>query len=144
MNRFLLAATSLEPRLSTGDCHAFTTMIDTPQGDSPVLFTVYLEAALRDLRSRLPTRPPTDASLPLDAENADDTDFISSSRSFLDKIKRIAPACLAELSLTINAAKTECTSVSRHADCIWKNDTQTRVAQSSWPTSPSANCGQCG
>ena len=56
MIRFLLAATSLEPRLSTGDCHAFASTIGTPQCDSlsPVLFTVYLEAALRDLRPRLP------------------------------------------------------------------------------------------
>ena len=53
--RLLLA----EPRLSTGEFHAFATSIGTPQGDSlsPVLFTVYLEAALRDFRSRLPTRP---------------------------------------------------------------------------------------
>ena len=54
MIRFLLAATSLEPRLSTGECHAFASTIGTPQGDSlsPVLFIVYLEVALRDLRSR--------------------------------------------------------------------------------------------
>ena len=47
MIRFLLAATSLEPRLSTGDCHTFASTVGTPQGDSlsPVLFTVYLEAA---------------------------------------------------------------------------------------------------
>ena len=79
MIRFLLADTSLQPHLSTGDCMAFATTIGTPQGDSlsPVLFTVYLEAALRDLRSRLPTRPPEDAALPLDVEYTDDTDFIS-------------------------------------------------------------------
>ena len=34
MIRILLAATSLEPRLSTGDCHAFDSTIGTPQGDS--------------------------------------------------------------------------------------------------------------
>ncbi|KAK2151947.1 hypothetical protein NP493_2549g00003, partial [Ridgeia piscesae] len=36
--------------------------IGTAQGDSlsPVLFTVYLKAALCDLQSRLPTRPPAD------------------------------------------------------------------------------------
>ena len=41
MIRFLLAATSLEPRLSTGDCHAFASTVGTPQGDSlsPVLFS---------------------------------------------------------------------------------------------------------
>ena len=42
--------------------------IGTPQGDSlsPVSFTVYLEAALRDLRSRVPPRPPADDRLPLE------------------------------------------------------------------------------
>ena len=120
MIRLLLADTSLEPRLSTGDCHAFATSIGAPQGDSlsPVLFTVYLEVALRDLRSRLPTRPIADSNLPLDVEYADDTDFISTSRLFLDDIERIAPACLAEWSLTINASKTERSSVSRHADRV--------------------------
>ena len=46
MIRFLLADTSLQPRLSTGDCLAFATTIGTPQGDSlsPVLspFTLKL------------------------------------------------------------------------------------------------------
>ena len=98
MIRFLLAATSLEPRLSTGECHAFASTIGTPQGDSlsPVLFTVYLEAALRDLRSRLPPRPPADVKLPLDVEYADDIDFISYSRPYLNEIERIAPDCLGE------------------------------------------------
>ena len=120
MIRLLLADTSLEPRLSTGDYHAFATSIDTPQGDSlsPVLFTVYLEAALRELRSRLPTRPLADANLPLDVEYADDTDFTSTSRLFLEDIEGIAPACLAEWSLTINASKTEWSSVCRHADRV--------------------------
>ena len=118
MIRFLLAATSLEPRLSTGECHAFASTIGTPQGDSlsPVLFTVYLEAALRDLRSRLPPKPPADAKLPLDVEYADDIDFISYSRPYLNEIERIAPVCLGEWSLQINAAKTERTSVSRQVD----------------------------
>ena len=47
-----------------------------------------------------------------------DTDFISTSRLFLDDIERIAPACLAEWSLTINASKTERSSVCRHADRV--------------------------
>ena len=118
MIRFLLAATSLESRLSTGDCHAFASTIGTPQGNSlsPVLFTVYLEVALRDLRSRLPPRPPADDRLPLDVEYADDIDCISYSMPYLDEIERIAPACLAEWSLQINAAKTERTSISRQVD----------------------------
>ena len=130
MIRFLLADSSLQPRLSTGDCLAFATTIGTPQGDSlsPVLFTVYLEAALRDLRSRLPTRPPEDAALPLDVDYADYTytDFISTSRSFLDDIERIAAPCLAEWSLTINGSKTERTSISRHVDRIEEEWLMTR------------------
>ena len=115
MIRFLLAATSLEPRLSTVDSHTFASTIGTIQGDSLslVLFTVFLEAALRDLRSRLPPRPTADDRLPLDVEYADDIDFISYSRPYLNDIERIAPACLAEWSLQLNAAKTERTSVSR-------------------------------
>ena len=118
MIHFLLAATSLEPRLSTGECHAFASTIGTPQGDSlsPVLFTVYLEASLLDLQSRLPPRPHADARLPLDVEYADDIDFISYSRPYLNEIERIAPDCLAEWSLQSNAAKTERTCVSRKVD----------------------------
>ena len=47
---------------------------------------------------------------------ADDINFISYSRPYLNDIERIAPACLAEWSLQINAAKTEWTSASRHVD----------------------------
>ena len=55
---------------------------------------------------------------PLDVEYADDTNLISTSRLFLDNIERIAPACLAEWSLTINASKTELSGVCRHADRV--------------------------
>ena len=85
MNCFLLADTSPELSLPSGDCHAFATTIGTLQCDSlsSVLFTVYLEAALRDLRSRLPICPQADAVLPPDVEYTDDTNFISSLRSYL-------------------------------------------------------------
>ena len=87
MIRLLPADTSPELRPPIGECHAFATSIGTPVGDSlsPVLFIVYLDAALRDLRSRLLMRPLTDANLPLDVEYADDTDFISIFRLFLDE-----------------------------------------------------------
>ena len=49
-------------------------------------------------------------------EYADDIDFISYSRPYLNEIERIAPVCLGEWSLQINAAKTERTSVSRQVD----------------------------
>ena len=92
MIRLLIAATSLEPRLSTGDGHAFAFTIGTPPGS------------------------PADVRLPLDVECADVIDFISYSRPYLNEIERIDPACLAEWSLKLNAAKTERTSVSRQVD----------------------------
>ena len=79
-----------------------------------MLLSVDLEVALRGLRSRLPSRPPADASFPFDVEYADDTDLISSTCSILDEIGRITSACLAEWSRR---------SVFRHADRIdeeWK------------------------
>ena len=74
----LLEDTSLQPRLSTSECHVFVTAIGTPQDDSssPVLLTVYLKVAFRGLRSRLPMGPPADASFPFDVEYAHNTDFI--------------------------------------------------------------------
>ena len=62
----LLADTTLEPRLAKESCATLDTTIGTPQGDSlsPVLFIVYLEAALRDLRLMLPQRPQTDINFP--------------------------------------------------------------------------------
>ena len=67
------------PRLRYNDRHAANL----------VLFLIYLEAAFRDLRSRLPTRPKADASLPLDVEWAD-IDFISSSRWYIDVLRQHA------------------------------------------------------
>ena len=78
MSGLLLSDTTHEPRLSSGDCHAFAATISL----SPVLLTIYLEEALRHRRSR----PQADDNLPLGVEYADDTDFISSSCSYLDDV----------------------------------------------------------
>ena len=68
------------PRICNNDRHSA----------SPVLFTVYLEAVLRDLRLLLPTRPPSVYNLPLNVDYADDIDFISSSHSHLDASRQHA------------------------------------------------------
>ena len=108
----LLADTTLEPRLVKGRCAAFNTTIGTPQGDSlsPVLFIVYLEAALRDIRQMIPQCPLIDVDLPLDIAYADDVDFVSHSRTFLDQMERI-PTCLKHWFLIVNESKTERTSM---------------------------------
>ena len=115
MIRLLLADTTLEPRLAKGRCTAFNTTIDTPQGDSlsPVLFIVYLEAALRDIRQMIPQRPLKDVDLPLDIAYADDVDFVSHNRTFLDQMERIIPTCLKHWFLIVNESKTERTSLRR-------------------------------
>ena len=113
--RFLLAETSLEPRLQRGTCDPFNTTIGTPQGDSlsPVLFVVYLEAALRDLRRKVQTRNNRDIGLPLDVAYADDVDFVSYSRAFLDAVEQIVPGSLLEWFLNVNPTKTEHTTIKR-------------------------------
>ena len=55
-------------------------------------------------------------------------DFISSSMPYLNEIERIDPACLAEWSLLINAAKTERTSVSRQSTRAVAHHAQARLA----------------
>ena len=91
-------------------------------------------------------------------EYADDIDFISYSRPYLNDIERIAPACLAEWSLQMNAAKTERTSVSRQVDRAHEPWRTTRTlgsllgdaedvpcpAECNWQMSPSTKCGQFG
>ena len=84
--RMLLAETTLQPRLKHGMGSTFATTIGTPQGDSlsPVLFVIYLDAALRDLRNNLPQRPREDINMPHYIAYADDVDFISNSKVFLN------------------------------------------------------------
>ena len=98
--RMLLAETTLQPRLKRGKESTFASTIGTPQGDSlsPVLFVIYLEATLRDLRHNLPQRPREDINMPHYIVYADDVDFISNSNVFLNKVQRIAPSCLLQMA----------------------------------------------
>ena len=101
-----------------GTCEPFDTIIGTPQGDnlSPVLFVIYLEAALRDLREKLQTRSNRDRGLPLDVAYADDVDFVSYTREFLDTVEQTAPGSLLQWFLTVNPTKTEHTTVNRQVN----------------------------
>ncbi len=62
-----------------------------PQGDglSPTLFTIYLEAAQREIRKNLPKRPENDKFLPSETAYADDVDYISTSQDFLEKALKV-------------------------------------------------------
>lgn len=64
----------------------------------------------------LPERPLTDTHLPLDIAYADDVDFVSHSRAFLDELEGIVSTCLHRWFLDVNEAKTERTSLRREID----------------------------
>ena len=70
MVRVLLAGTTISVRFGCATSDAIETTIGTPQGDSlsPVLFAVYLEAALRDVRytQLAQQRPTSDIGLPFE------------------------------------------------------------------------------
>ena len=116
--RFLLSNTVVDTKVNGAtEQKPFISNIGTPQGDSlsPVLFVVYLENALREVRSNIP-RPTTGkgTSLPGEVAYADDVDFISIDPIDIEKVQKD----LAKHKLMVNAEKTEFTTLSRNDD--WK------------------------
>jgi len=110
----LLANTTLAVKVGKERAEPFSNTIGTPQGDglSPVLFTCYLEAAIREAKSKLPPRPEEDADMPHDTRYADDVNFYSTSMPWLQTSLPIIAATLEGWSLVVNTQKTEWMSVS--------------------------------
>ena len=102
--RVLLSNTSLSVLACKQHSSEFETTIGAPQGDclSPVIFVIYLESALRDLRATLPPRPPADELLPGEVIYADDTDFLSSSQTWLDSISPNITEVVSEWHLKVS------------------------------------------
>ena len=108
----------------------FTSNIGSPQGDglSPILFAIYLEAAIQSLRSHGLVRPEADKliGLPESLVYADDTDFVSFVREYLDRlITVLGPLFREDFKLIVNDDKTENTLVG-HSDMeadqkAWRN-----------------------
>ena len=86
------------------------------KGLLPVLFILYLQAALRDLRDNLPQRPPEDTDMPNYTAYADDVDVISNASQFLDDVQRIAADYLSKWHININEANRERTNIHRRRD----------------------------
>ena len=121
MCRLLLADTSLQVRLKGQLSKPFQTTIGTPQGDglSPVLFAVYLERALREVRTAAPPLPKEDTGLPREAIYADDTDFFSTDINYLKQLEANIPPTIGAYNLAANANKWERTTLS-NASAEWK------------------------
>jgi hypothetical protein len=117
MTEKLLSKTTLEVRLLKTNSRPFTTNIGSPQEDalSPILFNIYLECALRELRARLP-RPPIDSLLPPEICYADDVDFLSRSKEYTEKVRTNASNSLIVWNLKVNEDKTSSETIKREKE----------------------------
>ena len=111
----LLADTNLKVKLGEAMSDPFQSTIGTPQGDglSPILFAIYLESALREVRATASEwpRPIEDIGLPLEAIYADDCDFLSTCQHYLQRLEGIIPPKIGARKLIANASKWDRTTL---------------------------------
>ncbi|GFS05961.1 hypothetical protein ElyMa_001212600 [Elysia marginata] len=96
----------------------FMSNVGTPQGDSlsPVLFTIYLENALREIRTTIPEPNSSfGREIPSEIAYADDVDFIGHDYANIAKIQET----LEKHQLKVNTDKTEFTLLSKSEE-NWK------------------------
>ncbi|GFR93788.1 very-long-chain enoyl-CoA reductase [Elysia marginata] len=103
INTKIIGATEKKP---------FFSNVGTPQGDSlsPVLFTIYLEHALKEVRPVLP-KPltPLEKVLPREIAYADNVDFVAFEDIDIEEVGKV----LEKYNLQVNVDKTEFTNLSR-------------------------------
>ena len=108
--RLLLSETSLT--FTSGSVSTnIDTKVGTPQGDglSPVLFTIYLEAALREVREKIDTTN----MVPAELAYADDVDFLFKTKLEAEENYEIIASTLLKWNLKVNKSKTEITTINR-------------------------------
>ncbi|XP_029654866.1 uncharacterized protein LOC115228424 [Octopus sinensis] len=115
----LLSNTEVTVQIGSTSSRNFSTTVGTAQGDflSPLLFVIYLEAALRDLRLFYNGQI-------TEIVYADDVDFVSHDTAALRRLLDVSPAELGKWFLTVNTTKTEITEVARMSsrlDDVWRH-----------------------
>ena len=108
--QFLLSNTNISIKVNGATQELpFLSNIGTPQGDSlsPVLFILYLEAALKEIRD-LPDKK--EDHLPSEIAYADDVDFVSLIKH---KDIKAVQETLKKYNLLVNEEKTEYTEIKR-------------------------------
>ena len=118
--RFLLSNTIIDTKIDGATKkRPFVSNVGTPQGDSlsPVLFTIYLENALKEVRPILPQHTAElEKTLPSEIAYADDVDFIGFDDINIENVQTI----LKKHNLSVNVDKTEFTKLSRQ-ETAWRD-----------------------
>ena len=90
--QFLLSNTHINTSINNVDINApFTSNVGTPQGDglSPVLFTIYLEHALKEVRTVIgEPKSPLEEEIPREIAYADDVNFVGLEYIDIDALRR--------------------------------------------------------
>ncbi|XP_029654783.1 uncharacterized protein LOC115228316 [Octopus sinensis] len=131
MIRVLVANTDLEVWVGSEHSRKLKTHIATPQGDSlsPILFVIYLEAALHDLKTKI---GPTTI---MELIYADDIDFVSEEMNDIRIALDYAPEVFRKWFLKMNEQKTEFITVKRESkvtDEIWKRSRKVGSLLGDW------------
>ena len=111
--RLLLSNTTLTIKLNNVKAEPFQSNTGSPQGDalSGTLFNIYLEYALRKIRSFF--KNDTISSLPQETIYADDVDFITTEKEKQHNLSKYVKEILLEENLKVNESKTEETILER-------------------------------
>jgi hypothetical protein len=149
--RYLLTETTLEARIAGQMGEKMNTTIGTPQGDalSPVMFIIYLEAALRVYRANLKAQQdmfsqfnqlnPYPSEFNMETAYADDVDFIKSNRVAHNPTENCIGHVLGAFNLVVNNSKTEFIDIAKGTEIVQKKlgsminpslDIKYRIAQS--------------
>ena len=108
--------------MNNADINApFTSNVGTPQGDglSPVLFTIYLEHALKEVRTVIgEPKSPLEEKIPREIAYADDVDFVGLEYIDIDEVQRT----LHRYNLKVNIDKTEKNIIKQKRGCLEINE----------------------